>query len=110
MKRQTKLIWALLLTLVAIIFVLLNTEPVTINFGFVQPRMPLIIVLVIMVLIGAVLAWVLARRDWPEKQKDLQDQLQASRKQNQSQKQEISQLKEQLAAAKAEKSNTDKSE
>lgn len=72
MKKQTKLIWGLILALIAVLFVLLNTEPVMINFGFFQPRVPLIIVLIVMMLVGAIFAWILGRQDWPEDKRKIE--------------------------------------
>lgn len=72
MKKQTKLIWGLILALIAVLFVLLNTAPVMINFGFFQPRVPLIMVLIVMMLVGAIFAWILARQDWPEDKRKIE--------------------------------------
>lgn len=51
MNKQRNLVIGLIIVLVLVIFACLNTEPVAINFGFFQPKMPLIIVLVIMLLL-----------------------------------------------------------
>ena len=58
-NNQFKLVLGLIIALILLIFVVLNVEPVAINFGFVQPKMPLIIVLVLMMLLGAIISWLL---------------------------------------------------
>lgn len=58
-KKQLKLIIGLIVALIAVIFVVLNTEAVAINFGFFKVRLPLIIILVVMVIIGILLGWFL---------------------------------------------------
>lgn len=45
----------------SVIFVVLNTSPVAINFGFFKVKLPLIVVLVVMVIIGMVIAWFFGR-------------------------------------------------
>lgn len=59
-KRQINLIIGLVVALVAVIFVVLNTEAVAINFGFFKVKLPLIIILVMMVIIGILLGWFLS--------------------------------------------------
>ena len=48
--KQIKLIFTLILTLLAVIFVVLNTNNVAINFGLFQFKLPLIIILVLMII------------------------------------------------------------
>lgn len=60
-KKQINLIISLIVALVAVIFVVLNTAPVAINFGFFRVKLPLIIVLVVMVIIGVLLGWFLGQ-------------------------------------------------
>lgn len=60
-KRQINLIISLVVALIAVIFVVLNTAPVVINFGFFRLKLPLIIVLVVMVIIGVLLGWFLGQ-------------------------------------------------
>lgn len=60
-KRQTKLVISLVLILLAVIFVVLNTHPVAINFGLFQLKLPLVIVLVVMIIIGVVIGWFLGQ-------------------------------------------------
>ncbi|RVU70614.1 MULTISPECIES: lipopolysaccharide assembly protein LapA domain-containing protein [Lactobacillus] len=56
-RRQLNLIIGLIIALVAVIFVVLNTNPVAINFGFFKVKLPLIVVLVVMVIVGVLLGW-----------------------------------------------------
>lgn len=60
-KKQINLIISLIVALIAVIFVVLNTAPVAINFGFFRVKLPLIIVLVVMVIIGILLGWFLGQ-------------------------------------------------
>lgn len=56
MKKQWSLIGILVLVLVIVIFSWLNVQPVTVNFGFSQVTMPLVVILVISLLLGGILA------------------------------------------------------
>ncbi|WP_281828773.1 MULTISPECIES: lipopolysaccharide assembly protein LapA domain-containing protein [Lactobacillus] len=58
-KRQINLIISLILALLAVIFVVLNTKLVEINFGLFSFKLPLIIVLVVMIIIGVLLGYFL---------------------------------------------------
>ncbi|MDF7638858.1 LapA family protein [Lactobacillus sp. ESL0791] len=58
-KRQIKLILGLTLLLLAVIFVVLNTNVVAINFGVFDVKLPLIVVLVMMIIIGVLIGWFL---------------------------------------------------
>lgn len=60
-KRQIDIIIGSIITLIAVIFIVLNTNPVAINFGFFKVKLPLIIVLVVMVIIGILLGWFLGQ-------------------------------------------------
>ena len=55
--KQIKLIFTLILTLLAVIFVVLNTNNVAINFGLFQFKLPLIIILVLMIIIGVLIGY-----------------------------------------------------
>ena len=54
---QIKLIFTLILTLLAVVFVVLNTSNVAINFGLFKLKLPLIIILVIMIIIGVLIGY-----------------------------------------------------
>lgn len=53
MKNQWRLVLVLLLALVIVIFALLNVAPVTVHFGFGTAKWPLIIVIIVSLLLGA---------------------------------------------------------
>ncbi|MCT7753305.1 lipopolysaccharide assembly protein LapA domain-containing protein [Lactobacillus crispatus] len=61
MEKQRNLIIGSVVALIAVIFVVLNTSPVAINFGFFKVRLLLIVVLVVMVIIGMIIAWFFGR-------------------------------------------------
>ena len=69
MEKQRNLIIGSVVALIAVIFVVLNTSPVAINFGFFKVRLPLIVILVVMVIIGMIIAWFFGR---DKKEKDKQ--------------------------------------
>ena len=54
---QIKLIFTLILTLLAVVFVVLNTNNVAINFGLFKLTLPLIIILVLMIIIGVLIGY-----------------------------------------------------
>ncbi|MFC6170831.1 LapA family protein [Loigolactobacillus jiayinensis] len=53
MKNQWRLVLVLLLALVIVIFAILNVDPVTVNFAFGTAKWPLIIVIIVSLLLGA---------------------------------------------------------
>ncbi|KRL63550.1 LapA family protein [Lactobacillus psittaci] len=59
MNKQKNLVLGLAISILVIVFVLLNTEPVTINFLIFKPKLPLIVVLVLMAFLGALISWLL---------------------------------------------------
>ncbi|ABX27106.1 DUF1049 domain-containing protein [Lactobacillus helveticus] len=69
MEKEKNLIIGSIITLIAVIFVVLNTSPVAINFGFFKVKLPLIVILVVMVIIGMIIAWFFGR---DKKEKDKQ--------------------------------------
>lgn len=69
-KRQINLIISLVVALIAIIFIVLNTSPVAINFGFFKVKLPLIVVLAVMVIIGILLGWFMGQDKVFNKKKD----------------------------------------
>lgn len=60
MKNQWRLVSALVIALVVIIFAILNVEPVRINFGVTAVHWPLILVIVITLILGVVTAVLMA--------------------------------------------------
>nr|WP_025081115.1 LapA family protein [Lactobacillus hamsteri] len=69
-KRQINLIISLVVALIAIIFIVLNTNPVAISFGFFKVKLPLIVVLAVMVIIGILLGWFMGQDKVFNKKKD----------------------------------------
>ncbi|MCP9328340.1 lipopolysaccharide assembly LapA domain-containing protein [Liquorilactobacillus satsumensis] len=56
MKNQWRMILALVLALIVIIFALLNTQDVAVNFIFGKFSLPLVLLLMISLLVGALVA------------------------------------------------------
>ncbi|AUJ30108.1 lipopolysaccharide assembly protein LapA domain-containing protein [Liquorilactobacillus hordei] len=56
MKNQWRMIVALLIALVVVIFALLNTQKVELNFLFGKFSLPLVLILVVSLLLGALVA------------------------------------------------------
>lgn len=69
MNKQKNLVIGLAVSLLLIIFVLLNTEPVTINFLVVKPKLPLIVVLVIMAFLVALVSWLMGEKSHEEQKR-----------------------------------------
>lgn len=60
MKKQWSTVLLILLTLVVVMFAVLNVDPVAINFGFVMVEMPLAVILIVTLLIGVLMAVLLS--------------------------------------------------
>ncbi|SPC38575.1 LapA family protein [Latilactobacillus fuchuensis] len=60
MKKQGRLITVLGLALIVVIFAVLNVAPVAVNFGFAHVQWPLIIVIIVSLLIGAIITFLAA--------------------------------------------------
>ena len=56
MKKQGRLILVIVLLLIVVIFSWLNVRNVTVSVGFTKVTMPLVILLVLAILIGAIIA------------------------------------------------------
>ena len=56
MKKQGRMILVIVLLLIVVIFSWLNVRNVTVSFGFTKVTMPLVILLVLAILIGAIIA------------------------------------------------------
>ncbi|QNQ82374.1 DUF1049 domain-containing protein [Lactobacillus sp. PV037] len=110
MKKQRKLVFGLIIVLILVIFACLNTEQVAINFGFFQPKMPLIIILITMILLGAFISMLLGtnkdvkhvKEEYSKQEatlkKQLNDQINKKDQEINKLKQEISKLKEKSTA------------
>ena len=60
MKSQQRFIIGLVLALILIIFALLNGQGVSVNFFGIQLEWPLIVIIAVSVLIGAVVTWLIS--------------------------------------------------
>ncbi|MDN2452607.1 lipopolysaccharide assembly protein LapA domain-containing protein [Lactobacillus sp. UCMA15818] len=60
MKNQWRMILALLIALVVVVFALLNTQKVELNFLFGKFSLPLVLILVVSLLLGALIAVLLS--------------------------------------------------
>lgn len=60
MKRQGKVIIAILLVILIAVFALMNTEPVPIHFGFTTVSWPLVLILLVAIFLGAILMFLFA--------------------------------------------------
>lgn len=56
MKNTTKTIVILLLLFVVVLFAVINAQPITINFIFTKQRVPLVLIIIGSVIIGAIIA------------------------------------------------------
>lgn len=55
MKKQWTMVGSIILLLIVVIFSWMNAQAVTVNFGFTKVTMPLVVVLVIALLLGALI-------------------------------------------------------
>ncbi|MFC6296074.1 lipopolysaccharide assembly LapA domain-containing protein [Lactiplantibacillus daoliensis] len=60
MKNQWRLVSALVIVLVIVVFAILNVDPVEVNFGFAKVQWPLILVIVITLILGVAIAVLMA--------------------------------------------------
>lgn len=80
MKKQTGFVIGLVLALIVVIFAIMNAQSVAINFGFAKVELPLILILIICLVVGALIAVLLStgstvslKRQAKKLQKDLDD-------------------------------------
>ncbi len=81
MKKQGRLILVIVLLLIVVIFSWLNVRNVTVSFGFTEVTMPLVVLLVLAILIGAVIAAALSVSTIMSQKKKI-DELEKSLKAN----------------------------
>lgn len=92
LKRQWSTVLIIALILLVVLFAVLNVDPVTLNFGFTTVDMPLVVVIIGTLLIGVLIAvmWsttiVMRERN---KQKKLNQQIEALKSENQKEKQAL---------------------
>lgn len=104
MKNQKKLVLGLVLVLVVVIFALLNTSPAAINFGITTIKVPLILLIVLLLLIGALVAFLMGRDQHVEiSEKDLKDKLAKQKKElEEKAEKEIAKLQAEIKTLKSE--------
>lgn len=88
MKKQTGFVIGLILTLVVVIFAIMNVETIAINFGFAKVELPLIVILLICLVLGALIALLLSTGSTvsiKRQNKKLQKDLDAATKDQQAQ-------------------------
>ncbi|WP_164507117.1 LapA family protein [Companilactobacillus furfuricola] len=59
-KRQWRFVIGLIIALIVVIFAILNIDPVTISFGFTRVKLPLIVLIIVTLLLGALITVLLA--------------------------------------------------
>lgn len=58
--KQSRFVIGLIIALIVVIFAVLNVDPVTVSFGFTRVKLPLIILIIVSLLLGAVITMLLA--------------------------------------------------
>ena len=58
--KQSRFVIGLVIALIVVIFAVLNVNPVTVSFGFTRVKLPLIILIIVSLLLGAVITMLLA--------------------------------------------------
>ena len=58
--KQTRFVIGLVIALIVVIFAVLNVNPVTVSFGFTRVKLPLIILIIVSLLLGALITLLLA--------------------------------------------------
>lgn len=58
--KQSRFVIGLIIALIVVIFAVLNVNPVAVNFGFIRVKLPLIILIIVTLLLGAVITMLLA--------------------------------------------------
>ncbi|GEO46064.1 lipopolysaccharide assembly protein LapA domain-containing protein [Companilactobacillus kimchii] len=58
--KQSRFVIGLVIALIVVIFAVLNVDPVTVSFGFTRVKLPLIILIIVSLLLGALITLLLA--------------------------------------------------
>ncbi|AKP66505.1 LapA family protein [Companilactobacillus ginsenosidimutans] len=66
-KKQWKFVIGLVIALIVVIFAILNVNPVTISFGFTHVKLPLIVLILVTLILGALITVLLANTGTKEK-------------------------------------------
>ncbi|WP_125763978.1 LapA family protein [Companilactobacillus hulinensis] len=69
-SKQAKFVIGLVITLIVVIFAVLNVNPVTVSFGFTHVQLPLIVLIIVSLLLGAVITMLLAGSGKSKKDND----------------------------------------
>lgn len=93
MKKQSTTIISIVLLILIVIFALLNTESVTVNLLATQVKVPLVLLIFICLLIGALIIYLFSLSNTYKLKKELKD-LQSSSKAIQNYRQQITKLKQ----------------
>lgn len=59
-NKQSRFVIGLIIALVVVIFAVLNVNPVTVSFGFTHVKLPLIVLIIVSLLLGAIITMLLA--------------------------------------------------
>ncbi|WP_027109104.1 lipopolysaccharide assembly protein LapA domain-containing protein [Lacticigenium naphthae] len=92
MKRQWSIVFSIVLILLVVVFAVVNVEPVPVNFGWAVLEWPLIIVIILSILIGAIIATLLGTTViYKEKKhvKEAREELDLFKEEQQQEKDEI---------------------
>ena len=58
--KQSRFIIGLIIALIVVIFAVLNVNPVTVSFGFTRVKLPLIVLIIVTLLLGAIITMLLS--------------------------------------------------
>lgn len=73
MKKQWSMIGAIVLLLIAVLFSWMNSQNATVNFGFSKVTMPLVVILVIALLLGALIAVLLSTTAYLRQKREIKN-------------------------------------
>ncbi|MFC6323341.1 LapA family protein [Companilactobacillus baiquanensis] len=59
-SKQSRFVIGLVIALIVVIFAILNVNPVTVSFGFTHIKLPLIVLIIVTLLLGAVITMLLS--------------------------------------------------
>lgn len=59
-SKQSRFVIGLIIALIVVIFAILNVDPVKVSFGFTSIKLPLIVLIIVTLLLGAVITMLLS--------------------------------------------------
>ncbi|KRK65474.1 hypothetical protein FC72_GL000944 [Companilactobacillus tucceti DSM 20183] len=59
-SKQSRFVIGLVIALIVVIFAILNVNPVTVSFGFTHIKLPLIVLIIVTLLLGAIITMLLS--------------------------------------------------